>query len=352
MANFEKDEHFESFTNRITKKLKRKKTNTARQKAQVEGLVKAEVDFRKELTAHDDLKPVMTEFVRYITEVHRNILLALPFFRERSEALRANVGTIFKANEATRLVECHLNGSFVQWYLDRFGKAHKGQEIERLANEVMKRRDEIVYENIPLAISKAKGFWKKTQKSQLSYMDMIQIANEGLINAVDKYCLPYSTNFRAVIIGRITGDLIDAYSKRMVLFPSKDRRRLYHANKLVRFASDTEDLVTKVNAKLPEDFHTDRNQLEVLMNAASHFSLDSPRPKEGSAAVVNVSKSERFSTDGHDWLTASEDVRPDVTYERRELNEKLTDGVRGLSVFARKLLALKGFAIEGVMKDE
>lgn len=344
MASFEKDEHFEYFTGRITKKLKRRKTDTARQKAQVEGLVAAEVRFRKELAKHKDRDEVLNEFVRYITEVHRSILLALPFFRERSESLRETVGTLFKNKQYHKLINCNLNGAFVQWYLDRFEQKHSKDKIIKAANDVMQRRDELIYENIPIAIHKAKGFWRKTQKSQLTYMDIVQIANEGLINAVDKFCLPYSTSFRPMIIGRITGDLIDAYSKKMVLFPAKDKRRLYHANKVIRFAQDDDHLVQMVNARLPSNFHTDKNQLGVLMNAASHFSLDSPIKNSVTTDGPKVPSSE-----ARDWMTAPEDARPDTQYENIELSQKLNGEVKGLTILAKKILALKGFAVEGAL---
>jgi DNA-directed RNA polymerase specialized sigma subunit len=43
-------------------------------------------------------------------------------------------------------------------------------------------------------------------------MDLVQIAVEGLISAVDKFVLPFSRAFRAVAIGRITGNFITSYS--------------------------------------------------------------------------------------------------------------------------------------------
>ena len=58
--------------------------------------------------------------------------------------------------------------------------------------------------NAPLAIAQATKFFKKTPRSHMTRMDLIQVAMEGLTAGVDKYSGPYMPDlYPQVLIGRI-----------------------------------------------------------------------------------------------------------------------------------------------------
>ncbi|NIP30507.1 MAG: hypothetical protein GTN59_08105, partial [Candidatus Dadabacteria bacterium] len=61
-------------------------------------------------------------------------------------------------------------------------------------------------------------------------MDFIQNANEGLMNAIDKFVPPYKTVFRSVAIGRMTLNMHTDHNATMVKFSPTEKRILYRAN--------------------------------------------------------------------------------------------------------------------------
>lgn len=341
MAAFERDPHFEKWTESLTKRIKsRHRSSILAQKESVERLIQLEIQFRELLKLHPGFDDVCQAFFDRIYKEHKNLLLARPYFRERDTYFREHISCVFRDRQIQRIAEFHLNGCFVQWYMNKFGTAHAG-EITDKCKELLDQRQKIIEENIPLAISRARLFWKKTQKSQLSYMDLMQIANGGLIAAVDKFVLPYSARFRAVIIGRITGDLISSYSRPVLGFASKDKRRLYHAHKAIRFASSIDDLVERTNSKLPADHQIGREDLEQLVNAASHVSLDSP--------IYGEEKTARPSGSFVGTLKADDMTRPDIICEQNDTSAKLLEAVRKLPILLQKVLVMKGFVVDGVL---
>jgi len=119
-----------------------------------------------------------------------------------------NIAKALKEESATALYRYHFNYQFVRFTM-ALRKWPRGGKIRKLAMKIEAIRTEIVEMNMPLAISRARIFWSRTPRSHLTYMDLVQISCEGLMSAVDKFVLPYSTVFRSVAIGRIVGNLIE-----------------------------------------------------------------------------------------------------------------------------------------------
>lgn len=348
MAAFEKDAHFQRFTDNLKVLLssQEKKYDSEYQRQQVEGLVGLETHFIKTIKEVDpNWVEVFDKFVYYVTVERRNILSARPYFRERNEIFRNFIADILAEKNAAKLSEYHLNCCFVRWFMAAFKDRYPpDSKIWAVANEALALRESIVEQNMPLAISRAKLFWQRTQKSHLTYMDLVQIAGEGLMNGVDKFCLPYSSVFRAVIIGRITGNLIDAYSRPMLHFYPADKRKIYHANKVIRHSSSVKDLVHRVNENLPPELQTNESEIQLLMNAASHLSFD----QEISVATVSEGTKSNFIQ----GMAADESSRPDILAEKHDMQAKLLKVVQSLPVVTRKVLAMKGFYLEGMFDSD
>jgi DNA-directed RNA polymerase specialized sigma subunit len=192
---------------------------------------------------------------------------------------------------------------------------------------------------MPLAISEARLFYGKTPKSHLSYMDMVQIAADGLVSAVDKFCLPYSTVFRAVIIGRIRGNLIEAYSETYLHFYPGDKRRIYRAHKAIGKLRDGGPIdyghvVSEVNK---DDF---KDQVEVgelvnLLSAASVVSANAlPLHEDTDDSEAPVNPIDRYPT--------AASAQSDVLYEEAQATNAVKGAIVGLTLFDQKLLRLKG----------
>ncbi len=209
----------------------------------------------------------------------------------------------------------------------------------RLAKEIELARKELIEVNLPLAISRARIFKKSTPDSHLDYMDLVQASSSGLVNAVDKFCLPYTPVFRAVIIGRSTGNLIDSYSQTMLHFNPGDKRKIYRANKArSRGNADIspDDLARRVNSAAPDGLdQTDGSEIAGLMSAASHVSMDLPTPESDF-------QGEGEGDPGIERYEADPATRPDVMVEEHQFKVALKKAAAALPIFEQKVLRMRG----------
>lgn len=308
-----------------------------KQKSQLESLSAKEIEFRYTLIRHPWGLNAYRAFVKYICEEKKNILAARPFFRERQAIFTSQISKILKQRAERGLFRFHFNYQFVQFIL-KSRTWPKGCKLWGIAKEIENLRTEIVEINMPLAISRARIFWSRTPRSQLSFMDLVQISCEGLISAVDKFVLPYSRVFRSVAIGRMVGNFIESYNETLIHFYPGDKRKIYRANKQLRHFDgvDFEELVNKVNDGVEENGKTNSNELLDLMAAASCVSVNSISPKDPDG-VETIEK-----------VAAPDFYRADIQVEKMNDYRKLMENIGGLSVLEKKFLQLKGIDIHAL----
>lgn len=337
------DNHFRQFAVNLENAIDKygdlsEETLVERQRRQVESLVALEKEFRQTLIHHPWGAGAYKAFVRLICEEKRNILAARPFFRERQPVFTAQISKALKKRAYKSLYKFHFNYQFIRFVLGVY-RWHPNSKIVNLGKEITRLRTELVEMNMPLAISRARIFWSRTPKAQLTYMDLVQISCEGLMSAVDKFCLPYTPAFRAVAIGRMTGNFIENYSETLVHFFPVDKRKIYRANKLANRLSKTsegldyEALAEAVNDGVDDNHKTNPSEIADLMAASSCVSSDTTSP--GAEGEVDVPPAvERFQ--------APESTQPDVRYEQAEAMSRLETAFHQLSLMDQKLLRLKG----------
>lgn len=346
MSNFSYDPHFikfkDSLESLLTSATSTNNTSkdefTKKQKKMVESLVKEERKFRRILKKNPLGPKVYEAFVNHILVEKKNILAARPYFRERQTDFAKNVSPAIKAKNIKKLMTFDINYPFIAFVLQAEQWPESGF-IQKQAKIVKKIREEIILQNTPLAISRATLFKKKTPENHLAFMDLNQIAFEGLINAVDKFVLPYTPVYRSVIIGRISGDLIENYSETPIHYWPNDKRKIYRANKISKgiIEEDTnyERLANEVNTKGPElDRPTDGADLQYLVASLSHVSLD--YTDENHAGK---------KTSLSDTMAAPEMDQPDVRVEDLETKAMLLACVKNLSVLELKILKMKGYSL-------
>lgn len=311
------------------------------QKWQIERLARLERRFRERLVTSQVGQRVYEHFIAYIRDTKRNILMARPYFRERQEVFSSTISSALERRDWRELAKYHVNHEFVQLVL-ALPHVKLPPSLPRLAAEIVEAREDLVLNNLPLVISRAKIFYSRTPKSHLSFMDLIQIGSLGLIAAVDKFVLPYSPVFCSVAIGRMVGNFIEWYSDTMLHFYPSDRRKIYRANKVLsqqpHEALDFQELAEAVNApdkkgNNPKD-PTNSDEIADLVAAASVVSADVRVPGEpdvpGSVA--------RYE--------APPEARPDVQYEQAEVKRTLHAAMAQLPLKDRKLLRLRGVEVD------
>jgi len=338
------EKHFKLFAKTLVGAIARRddgnKDLTARQKKQVEGLVALEIKFRDHLNKLSCSGEVYQDFINHITLERRNILSARPFFRERQDAFTRSVAGALKAGDIEELSKHHFNYQFVAFVLKRREWSPKSRLV-KYGREIEEARRELVELNMPLAISRARIFWGRTQRSHLDYMDLVQIASEGLLSAIDKFVLPYTPVFRSVAIGRMTGNFIEQYSNTMLHFYPTDKRKLYRANKFASRSSDGGGLdygrlTEAVNEGVESNHQTTPNEIAGLMAANSCLSVDAQRPggedEEGQGIMDRVS--------------SDIDQQPDALAEMADAARSMWDAFACLALREVKLLRMKGVSFD------
>ena len=316
------------------------KNRLAHQKIQMDDLLAAEIMFRKALIRHRFGEKVFKGFISYIHDERRNILAARPFYRERVEIFKDQISPALGKKNYIALYRFNVNFQFINFCMTRYGHHFsKTSQVRKSAEQVTRLRDTIVTQNMPLAISRARIFRSRTPASpHFSNMDSCQTAAEGLVSAVDKFVGPFSKVFRSVIIGRATGNLISAYSEPMLHFYPGDRRKIYRANKARRRHTELDKIVAEVNDGLPEALMTNTDEIQQLMNANSHLSLDQPVSGDN---TVRVDAGETFAS-----CAVDQNMLPDEIVEQKNTAEHLAKAVKTLSIVERKSLVLVGLLSE------
>lgn len=313
------------------------------QKAQLKGLVQAEKEFKKALIAHKWGKSVYQDFVTFICEERRNILAARPFFRERQTTFTAHIATALKKKNDKALYQFSFNWTFIDWVLHNKNWS-PNCKIRKLAREISRRRNELLEQNLPLAISQSRIFWNSVPKSHLTYMDIVQIHCQALLLAIDKFCPPNEKemteqealdayqSFRAVAIGIMRRDRVNHYSETSIHFYPDDRAILYRANKHMRTHGsaegiDWERLAQTINV----DFGTKKTnpqQLIGLVSASSTVSADFVVDPEGESILDAAVSSEC----------------PEETIESNNSKRVMHEAISKLTLRERKILIMKGIS--------
>ena len=260
------------------------------QKERFEELVAAEQLFHQTVLSYRISTEIYKKFIQLIRVVNSNILSARPYFRESSITFSEKITPALKTKDPEAMKAFNINFHFVIFCRSSWiGLWPK--KLEALYQRIEKARTILIKLNMPLAINRAKLFYRKVPKGPLSFNDMIQSSAMGLCAGIDKYTGSYKANFIGVCIGRITGNLIDIYSETDIHFYPGDRRILYRANSIRgrQGIHEAKELAKAVNDSFAKDLSegktapkaTTETDLAYLMAAASMVSADSNEGEEG-----------------------------------------------------------------------
>jgi DNA-directed RNA polymerase specialized sigma subunit len=353
LDSYRYDEHFKEFATSLEQALRaypkcKRSELLVNQKNQMEELVELEDNWKQLLLKTDYWESVYEKFWEYIMDVKHNIAISRVFFRERQSTFSEFISYGFVNKDFNRLSQYHFNYQFIS-FAEKHGLI-KDHEILTLGNRIKVLRNKIIELNLPLAISRAKMFWSKTPEFHLSHMDLIQIASEGLISAIDKFCLPFSRVFRAVCIGRMSGSLISNYSETLIHFYPEDKKKLYRANKLVHKYSivpnksiDFEGLSNEINEKYSDSPTTPEEICELLSSCASQFVeladkvMDDKKPKNIDNKTMPDGKI-KYSV-----ISIDENQQPETIVERELMHDSIKKAAQqALTLLERKILMLYG----------
>jgi RNA polymerase sigma factor (sigma-70 family) len=340
-------EHFRQFTSSLNSQIG-EFTNLSEeelvqlQKVQIEELARLEKLFRTKLSRSKVAGQVYEEFIAHIRDGRKNILMGRLYFRARQDVFADKISSALENRDWKKLRRFHINHAFIARVIKNEAQFELPKALVIIANDHRAARRRLISVNLPLVIFQASIFWKRTPKSHLTFMDLVQIGTLGLIAAVDKFCLPYSPVFCSVAIGRMLANFIEWYSDTMLHFYPSDRRRLYRAHKArardPHNVLDFEELAAAVNERKPDDDRPIKlatpDDVADLVAAASVVSADVRVPGEPDIPT-SVARYE-----------APPEARPDVQFETAELRHKLHAAIKRLPLLDQKMLRLKGIEVD------
>jgi DNA-directed RNA polymerase specialized sigma subunit len=309
------------------------------QKAQVEKVFDLEKKFLAVIKKYSKTTSIYESFIRYIHEDLGNVLSAKSFFREAAIEFNKNISPVIKDRDAKSLMKFHGNYQLIKYIVDSWGPLPV--KIEKCYEDFLEARRILIENNMPLAINRAKLFYRKTPKSHLNLLDLIDICIYGLVSGIDKYVGEYTHVWRSVCIGRMVGYMIEEYSKTFIrLYPS-DKKILYRVNAL-KYRMNIEnikDLAKAVN----DSFYKDKEEKKPtprLPISEEHIRSLLNSTTYTSSYTASGDKEEDVM-DIYDY-TASPDSNVEEIVENRDTMQKIVSASTDLPVIERKIIKLKG----------
>ena len=295
----------------------------------LEDLFKLENNFKDVLISAPEGRKVYKEFVTFITEEKGNILSARVYFRERQDMFSRRISRCFKERKHHLLYRFSINYNFTKWVCDRYaGPNHRS--LKAIFKKIIAVRKVLCENNVPLAINRAKLFWSRTPNSHLEYMDFIQNANEGLLNAIDKFVPPYKTVFRSVAIGRMTLNMLTEHNTTMVKLSPTEKRILYRANN------------ARTKAKLTDQ----REVLDYVKESFKNVTLERLRDiLAASSGLASIDKPSEGTEMTLQDVIPSKAPTPEQSLLSVELMSKVNNAINNIPIIEMKLIKMK-FGVE------
>ena len=288
-------------------------------------LIDLERMFAKKLQKTPHGKRVYADFIDMIYKFKRGMLYVRPYFRQRESMYLGTINKAVEKNQPAKLYDAPVNFKFIVYAVGKLKEygAEPNKDLVSLFEKIKELRNEIMGNNLFLALSKAKGHARSSGGNILEMSDLVQTANEGLIIAVDKYVPSEGSVFATMAIGRMVANLIEFGSNQSsVTVNLGGRKKLYRIRRLL------EKNPTMTRAQIAEILKVAEQEVNDLMDATHYSSLDQPVGVEDDRTLGDVTADARADT--HESV------------ENKDLFLKLLNAYQYLSVIEQKILRLKG----------
>jgi DNA-directed RNA polymerase specialized sigma subunit len=291
-------------------------------------LINLEKMFSKKLRKISEGQKVYADFVKEMRSTNR-VDDARSYFRQReSDFISSNVSESIQKGINSGLYASPINFKFIAFAMSRMtdveNKIFPRKELISLFEKIKSVRNEIINNNLFLALGKAK-IQGKSGGNSVDLSDLIQLANEGLIIAVDKYTPFENSVFAHMAVGRMIANFIDSnFSSSPVTINKSAKRKLYRIRKLL------EKNPNMSRPQIAEILKVAEQQIDELIAISRSMSLDQPMGIDDDRTMGDV------MADPDNKPTAYENT------ESRDLVLKLLGAYKHLNIIEQKILRLKG----------
>ena len=325
----------------INGKLDDNKDNST-QEEQVEKLLELEKVLRKEIWKFPkQAREIYKLFILKILVENGNVLTARPYYRERSTVFAEKITPALKSGDVDSLKKFNVNYNFLKFVKDNWKGIFPCQAAY---DEFVTARRILIENNIPLALNRAKIFFKKSKNDQFTLNDFIGFAIEGLISGIDKYTGKYTKVWVSVCIGRMVGFFTENSSQTQIYFYPSDRQIIYRARSLShRHKIDDIKTLTKiVNDSLIEDKKEGRKVYKTSISESELSNILTATKILSSDTIVSKEDGESSrKSRGADIIISDNDE-----YEKIETEQALEGALKIISEFPLKIQKI--FKLKGV----
>jgi len=339
MSRRPSDREFQELAARVNSTLIKNEGLIGDQKQQVELLYSLESKFKYHIQKYQQTVDVYKKFISHIVNVNGNILSARPYFREKAEVFGSNITIAIREGDAETLMKFDINFQLINFIVKNW-KGVLPERPRRYYEDFLEARRILIENNLPLAINRAKLFYRKTPRSHLTLLDLIDICTYGLISGVDKFVGDYTKVWRSVCIGRMVGYMIEEYSKTFLRMYPNDKKILYRSNSLkYKLKIEKLDELTKA---VNESFEKDKKEgkkiprlpvtethIRTLLNGSSYVSADTKSGDDEEGATI------------YD-LHPSQEENAEEKLIKDDLLQKVFFAAKDLELIEKKIIRLKG----------
>lgn len=299
-------------------------------------LYNKEQSFAKKLQSTAYGRKVYIMFISKIAKAQGGIKSAKTFFRARQNSYFLTVNKAIKEMEPKLMYNVPINYKFCLFAIEsltltdeRGLKKDRDAKLADLFKEIKALREEIISKHLYLSLNRAKIHSKSTYGMSVDFEDLVQIANEALIVAVDKYVMgDEASSFHAMAIGRMLANLItNGTILSSVTIGQHAQKKLYQIRKLLQKNPDFKSNEIASALSIAEE------EINDLMNTTSYRSLDEELGEDSETRYGDIISDEKSTSQ-------YEDV------EKKSMLDLLSKGFNVLSVMEKKVLILKGVKID------
>jgi len=205
------------------------------QKSSMDGLL------AEEKKAQDIINQEMTDFWEKVFLLDINGRKGISSIRRCLRASKSSFDALsneIKRGDFESVKKTPINSTAIDLAISIYEKVKEQEEnvkkLKDIRKKIGKLQERICVSLMPLALGRATRFWRIVPPSDsLTHMDLVSLANLGILNAIRKWRGEYNTSFRVFVQFAIAALLIPAYSRPFMSMTNNDLASLYAVNKQI-----------------------------------------------------------------------------------------------------------------------
>lgn len=285
-------------------------------------LISLEKQFAASLRHHKGSKLLYENFAKKINR-GKNISMSKHYFRVKYDSRLKEINSYIAKLNVKELQKLPINFLFCQYAMKNIPSP--SVKLSNIYLEIKRIRQEIIEQFLYLGLNQATT-WQWSSGTKTAMEDLIQIANEVLVESVDKYVVDEnSTGFHNRVMAFIIYKYIHNASTSGPTYLDQSSEKL-----LLKIRQTLSKDPNKNSQQLAEVLNVKELEVVELMGAIRPVYIDQP-DENGVSLIGNMPSNEKTV---------------DTLVEENDLMVKMKKATQSLSFMQKKVLKLKGVKVD------